>query len=127
MAVISVFSFAIFKVSTNASKIRSSTKQKENLSPLTISTSQASITNQPLALSIEDIEKDGYIEEARELYGARGGYDMNALLEQNRALFAGGELSQEQKDAYFSALMEAYVMAKEGAKAKFGRKSNSDE
>lgn len=75
---------------------------------------------------VEDIEKDGYIEEARELYGARGGYDMDTLLEQNRALFAGGELSQDQKDAYFSALMEAYVLAKEGAKAKFGRKNNGD-
>lgn len=74
----------------------------------------------------EDIEKDGYIEEARDLYGAKGGYDMEALLEQNRALFAGGELSQDQKDAYFSALMEAYVLAKEGARAKFGRKNNGD-
>lgn len=41
----------------------------------------------------------------------------------NAALFAGGELSQDQKDAFFQAVMTAYVTCKEEAKAKFGRKS----
>ena len=72
---------------------------------------------------VEDIEKDGYIEEARERYGAQGVRDMDALLADNAALFAGGELSQEQKDAFFQAVMTAYVTCKEEAKAKFGRKN----
>lgn len=72
---------------------------------------------------MEDIEKDGYIEEARERYGAAGARDMNALLQENTALFAGGELSQDEKDAFFQAVMTAYVTSKEAAREKFGRKS----
>ncbi len=71
---------------------------------------------------MEDIEKDGFIEEARARYGADGMRDVNALLEDNAALFAGGELSQEQKDAFFEAIMKAYITSKEAAKEKFGRK-----
>jgi len=74
---------------------------------------------------VEDIEKDGYIEEARERYGVQGARDMDELLKDNAALFAGGELSQEQKDVFFQAVMTAYVTAKEEAKKKFGRKSES--
>lgn len=71
---------------------------------------------------VADIEKDGYIEEARRRYGAEGARDAEQLLAANAALFAGGELSQDQKDAFFQAVMTAYVTCKEEAKAKFGRK-----
>lgn len=66
-----------------------------------------------------DIEKDGYLEEARERYGSSG----DQLLRDNAALFAGGELSQEQKDQFFEAVMRAYVACKDEAKVKFGRKN----
>ena len=72
---------------------------------------------------MDDIEKDGYIEEAREKYGSKGGRDIEQLLADNAALFAGGELTQEQKDEFFQAIMTAYVTCKEEAKAKFGRKN----
>ena len=72
---------------------------------------------------VADIEKDNYIEEARERYGAKGATDVEQLLADNEALFAGGELSQDQKDAFFQAVMPAYVTCKEEAKAKFGRKN----
>ena len=52
-----------------------------------------------------DIEKDGYLEEARERYGSSGARDVDQLLRDNAALFAGGELSQEQKDQFFEAVM----------------------
>ena len=39
------------------------------------------------------------------------------------ALFAGGELSQDQKDAFFEAVMKAYITCKEEARVKFGRKN----
>ena len=71
---------------------------------------------------LEDIEKDEYIDQARALYGAKGVRDMDELLRDNAALFAGGELSQEQKDAFFNAVMTAYVTCKEEASRKFGRK-----
>lgn len=74
---------------------------------------------------LEDIDKDGYIEEAWKNYGSRGANDIDQLLADNTALFAGGELSQEQKDAFFQAVMTAYVTCKEEAKKKFGR-SNSE-
>jgi len=60
------------------------------------------------------------------LYGAKGVRDMNELLADNAALFAGGELSQEQKDAFFEAVMTAYVTSKEEAKKKFGRKHKDE-
>ena len=72
---------------------------------------------------VADIEKDNYIEEARERYGAKGARDMDQLLADNAALFAGGELSQDQKDAFFQAVMTAYVTCKEDAKKKFGKRS----
>ena len=72
---------------------------------------------------LEDIEKDEYIDQARALYGAKGVRDMDELLRDNAALFAGGELSQEQKDAFFNAVMTAYVTCKEEASKKFGRKA----
>ena len=71
---------------------------------------------------LEDIEKDGHVEEARRLYGAAGVRDVEALLNENAALFAGGELSQEEKDAFFEAVMRAYFASKDEAKKKFGRK-----
>ena len=69
-----------------------------------------------------DIEKDDYIAEARERYGAAGAKNMDDLLSANTALFAGGELSQEQKDAFFEAVMKAYITCKEEARRKFRKK-----
>jgi len=73
---------------------------------------------------VEDIEKDDYIAEAREQYGMAGMRDIESLLSANKALFAGGELSQEQKDKFFEAVMTAYVTCKESAKEKYGRKGS---
>lgn len=62
------------------------------------------------------------IEHIRGLYGNKGVQEAEALLQQNRALFAGGSLSQEGKDAFFQAIMTAYVTCKEEAKESFGRR-----
>lgn len=74
---------------------------------------------------LEDIEKDTYIDQARALYGYRGARDMNALLNENQALFAGGELSDEQKDQFFQAIMSAYLTSKKAAKNKYGKKDTN--
>lgn len=71
---------------------------------------------------VQDIERDGYIEEAREKYGLQGARDVDSLLQANAAVFAGGELSQDEKDAFFEAVMKSYLASKEEAKAKFGRR-----
>mgnify|MGYP001067403665 CR=1 FL=1 len=70
----------------------------------------------------EGIEKDGYVVEISKTYGASGANKLNAMLSENAALFAGGDLSQEQKDAYFEALTKIYTESREIAREKFGRK-----
>lgn len=72
---------------------------------------------------LADIDQDAYVEQARELYGSSGARDMEALLRDNAALFAGGELSQEQKDVFFEAVMKAYLTCKEEARLKYGKKN----
>lgn len=76
---------------------------------------------------VEDIEKDGYIEEARERYGARGARDLDTLITENCALFAGGELTADEKDVFFEALTKAYIASKEEARVKFSPKGKKSE
>lgn len=76
---------------------------------------------------LEDIEKDGYIEEAREKYGSKGARDLDTLISENCALFAGGELTTEEKDVFFEALTKAYIACKEEAREKFTPKSRKSE
>lgn len=82
------------------------------------------LSNDSCENPMEDIEKDGYIEEARDKYGAKGARDMETLLAENAALFAGGDLSQEQKDVFFEAVMKAYLACKEEARKKYIHKKN---
>ena len=63
-----------------------------------------------------------YVEDARRRYGAREARDVEALLQQNAALFAGGDISEEAKDAFFQAVMKAYVDCKEAAKKTYSSK-----
>ena len=77
------------------------------------------LTDDDCTNPLEDIEKDDYLSEAHSRYGAPGARDVDSLLADNAALFAGGELSQEQKDAFFEAVMKAYITCKEEAKVKF--------
>ena len=72
---------------------------------------------------LADIEKDEHVLEARSLYGNAGTRDVETLLSENTALFAGRNLSQDQKDAFFEAVMTAYITSKDAARAKFGHKS----
>jgi len=70
----------------------------------------------------EGIERDPYISEARSLYGSKGALDVEALLEANKSLFAGGELSDDQKEMYFQAITEAYFACRTEAKKRFSNK-----
>ena len=77
--------------------------------------------------SIDDpqagIEKEPLIQEAREMYGKKGAEEMAALLSQNEALFAGGTLTEDQKDMFFEAITRAYFLNKERTRDKFGKKA----
>lgn len=74
------------------------------------------LTDENCENPLEDIEKDGYIEEARERYGAKGARDLDTLIRENCALFAGGELSADEKEVFFEALTKAYIASKEEAR-----------
>jgi len=76
---------------------------------------------------LEDIEKDGYIEEARERYGAKGARDLDTLISENCALFAGGELTADEKEVFFEALTKAYIASKEEARVKFSPKGKKND
>ncbi len=66
------------------------------------------------------IEKKNYVDEARDRYGEVAAKEMEFLLERQRVFFAGGEISQDAKDAFFEAVMKAYLACKEEAKRKAG-------
>jgi transcriptional regulator with XRE-family HTH domain len=66
-----------------------------------------------------------YVEQMRQAAGAKEALDLDAMLEQNVALFAGGTISEEAKDSYFQAVMKAYLECKEAAKKTYGHKSTS--
>jgi len=49
--------------------------------------------------------------------------DMERILAEAGAMFAGGTLSEEDKDAFFQSLTQSYFAAKEAARKKYGRKN----
>lgn len=69
------------------------------------------------------IKKTAHIETARTKYGNNAAKELDELLERNTALFAGGELSDEAKDAFYTAITKAYLQCKEEASIKYGPKN----
>lgn len=65
-------------------------------------------------------DEDRYIEDAQNRGGLRAAQDVQQLLSNARAMFAGGELSEEDKDKVMRKLNELYWDAKESNR----RKSN---
>lgn len=73
------------------------------------------------------IDEEPFIQEARDLYGKRGADEMAAALAQNEALFAGGLLTEDQKDMFFEAVSRAYFMNKERAREKYGKRKPKEQ
>ena len=71
------------------------------------------------------LDRMDYVEEMRSTAGTQDALDLEVMLRQNQALFAGGQISEEAKDAYFRAVMKAYYECKEGASITYSRKSDS--
>lgn len=69
------------------------------------------------------IETEEYIQAARDEFGQKGADEMAKALAQNTALFAGGTLTEEQKDMYYEALTRAYFSNKRRARERFGNKN----
>lgn len=73
-------------------------------------------------------EGDEFITSARQKYGYRGAKQAEELVAEVGGLFAGGDLSEEDKDAVMQALQQAYWDAKEENKKYTPKKyrKNSD-
>ena len=84
------------------------------------------LTNDDITDPKQGIEKIEYIEEARNQFGNRAAKEVDELLERNAALFAGGELSEDEKYAFFTAVTKAYLECEEKEKKTYGRKKKTE-
>lgn len=64
----------------------------------------------------EQLEKEAFLAEAQEKYGSRGKAQAKRIAEETRALYAGGELSEADKQGFMEEMMEIFMEAKEEAK-----------
>lgn len=81
--------------------------------------SEMYLTNDEITDSSYGLEEAPYVDSIREQYGKPAADGMAEVLEKSRMFFAGGEVPQEDKDAFFAAIASAYAMCKEDAKATF--------
>lgn len=81
--------------------------------------SEMYLTNDEITDPNYGLEETPYVDTIREQYGKTAANDMAEVLEKSRLFFAGGEVPQEDKDAFFAAIASAYAMCKEDAKATF--------
>jgi transcriptional regulator with XRE-family HTH domain len=116
---IGVSTRAVVAYETTDTKPRASTMRKL---AQTLKVSVDYLTNDDIDDPLYGIEKEPFVEEARARYGDKAAIEIDFLMERNAALFAGGEISQEAKDAYFEAVMQAYLECKNKAKETFGKK-----
>jgi transcriptional regulator with XRE-family HTH domain len=69
-------------------------------------------------------EEETFIAEASSKGGAKAANDVRSLIEEISALFAGGSLPEEDKDALMAALNEAYWQSKKINKKYSSKKDN---
>lgn len=62
------------------------------------------------------MEGEAFITEAAEEYGARGAAQARQILQQAAAMFAGGDLSEEDKVAFMDEIQELYLDSKKRAR-----------
>jgi len=66
-------------------------------------------------------EDEEFLTEAADKYGKRGRAQAESLVEQTSAMFAGGELSDEDQIAFLTEIQELYLDSKRRAKEKNGQ------
>ena len=72
-------------------------------------------------------EGESFITEATEQYGSRGAKQAQQILEQAAAMFAGGELSDEDKTSFMDEIQMLYLDSKKRAKKFTPKKYLKDE
>lgn len=60
--------------------------------------------------------EDEFLQEVSEKYGAKGARQAQNIIAQTSALFSGGELNDEDQEAFMQAIMEIYFESKRKAK-----------
>ena len=71
-------------------------------------------------------ENEEFITTASEQYGLRGASQAQQILDQTAAMFAGGELSDEDKMAFIHEIQSLYFDSKERAKKFTPKKYQTD-
>ena len=71
-------------------------------------------------------EEETFVTEAAEQYGLRGERQAQRIIEQTAALFAGGELTDEDKTAFMDEIQMLYLDSKERAKKFTPKKYRKD-
>lgn len=84
--------------------------------------SEAYLTNDEIEDPSYGMDEAPYIEMARATHGKKSANDISRLLVETQAMFAGGEVPQEDKDLFFQAITEAYFANKNKASELFTRK-----
>ena len=67
-------------------------------------------------------ENDDFVADAQAAHGTRGRRQAQELMSEVTGLFAGGDLSEDDKDEFLRAVQEAYWESKRIAREKFTRK-----
>ena len=72
--------------------------------------STAYLSNDEIVDPNYGLEEAPYIESARAAYGRKGATDVEQLLTQTRALFAGGDVPEQDKELFFQAVTERILL-----------------
>ena len=67
-------------------------------------------------------EEESFITEASEQYGSRGAKQAQMILEQTAAMFAGGDLSDEDQIEFLNEIQTLYLDSKKRAKKIYSKK-----
>ena len=70
----------------------------------------------------QELRKDEVLAQAREKYGARGMAQARRIYESAKGLYAGGRLSEDERDTFRDLMMEIFFESKEEAKKYIPRK-----
>lgn len=73
-------------------------------------------------LDDDSTDNNAFIKTAKNNYGFNGAREANEIIYRASALFAGGDLNDEDKELFFQSLMEVYLDSKNQAKEKFSKK-----
>ncbi len=79
------------------------------------------LSNEEIDDPASGLGKDKYLETVEQQYGARDAEEVDRLLRANENLFAGGDLDEEAKDAFYQAVTKAYLLCKMQSRKKSRR------